>query len=49
MFHIARMAGEIKIQNVGFSVLEFPLDIFNGFVSKNVLIQFSTHYKIQVL
>jgi len=42
------MAGEIKIKIAGYSVLEYPLDIFNVFKSKNLIIQFFTHYKFQL-
>ena len=41
------MAGEIKIKIVGCSVPEYPLHIFNGFKSKNLLIQFFTHHNIE--
>jgi hypothetical protein len=38
-------AGEIKIQNFGISVMEYSVDIFNGFISNILLIQFFTHHK----
>jgi len=34
MFHVTGMAGEIKIPKFGCSVLEYPVDIFNEFLSK---------------
>jgi hypothetical protein len=34
MFHFAGMEGEIKITNIGCPLLEYTVDIFNGFISK---------------
>jgi hypothetical protein len=42
------MAGEIKIQKFGCSVLEYTVDIFNGFISTLLLIQFYIHHKFQL-
>jgi len=46
--HVRGMAGEIKIQKVDCSVLEYPVDIFNGFISKILLIKFFTHHNFQL-
>jgi hypothetical protein len=48
MFHFTGMAGEIKIQNVVCSLLEYPLDTFNGFISKLLVIQFFTQNEFQL-
>jgi hypothetical protein len=34
IFLVTGMAEKIKIKNVGLSVLEYPVDLFNGFISK---------------
>jgi hypothetical protein len=48
MSNYAGRAVEIEIQMVGCSVMEYPVDIFNGFISKLLLIQFFTHNKFQL-
>jgi hypothetical protein len=46
--HVTGMAGEIKIQKFWCSVTEYLVDIFNGFISRLLQIQFFTHHKFQL-